>query len=117
MSQSALVNPSGFAAAYTSEYAELEGLGFRVLGFSSALLEQFFLNNQTFIFDIDGVLLWGNTPLKGAAETLQVLRRYTKRIVFLTNTAAKTRKQLAEQLNSAGIEAHEHEVSIHPKYI
>jgi len=63
-----------------------------------------------FIFDLDGVVYIGNTPLEGARETLTYLRESGRKVRFLTNNASGTRSEYARKLNKMGIECSEEEV-------
>ncbi|OIO20866.1 hypothetical protein AUJ17_05365 [Candidatus Micrarchaeota archaeon CG1_02_47_40] len=60
---------------------------------------------SSFIFDLDGVLYLGSTPIRGAAEALCELGRRNCRIFFLTNNATKTRGQYRKKLAAMGIDA------------
>ncbi|MBC7327694.1 phosphoglycolate/pyridoxal phosphate family phosphatase [bacterium] len=57
------------------------------------------------IFDMDGVIYRGNSPLPGAKETLEALRRQGKFIAFLTNNSTMTRFQYRRKLAHMGIKA------------
>jgi len=65
---------------------------------------------SVFILDMDGVLYLGKTPIKGAAETIRWLRKRGKRIVFSTNSSARTRRAQARKLARMGIAARESEI-------
>ncbi len=57
------------------------------------------------IFDIDGVLKRGSTPIPGASETVRKLREMSLKIVFLSNLSTKSREQYVDILrNRIGIE-------------
>ena len=107
----ALTDPVAFAASLAPETALLAGLGFRVLGNTETCMQSLWDLYDTFVFDVDGVLLWGSSPLGQVGEALRLLRLKGKRLVFLTNTSAKTRMDCANGLRRAGIEAAEDEVS------
>ncbi|MBU0591708.1 HAD-IIA family hydrolase [Candidatus Micrarchaeota archaeon] len=62
------------------------------------------------VFDLDGTLFVGKTPIDGAKEKLEELRRKGKQIIFLTNAGTRSRKGVAEKLNAMGFEANEKEV-------
>lgn len=57
------------------------------------------------LLDLDGVLYRGDRPIPGAAETVEALRTRGTRIVFVTNNASRTPRQVAEHLASVGIGA------------
>ena len=61
------------------------------------------------LFDIGGVLYIGNTPIKGAQESLEkIKKRFNVR--FLTNTTRKTPKMVLENLLNMGFEVEESEL-------
>ncbi|KAL8428291.1 hypothetical protein Efla_001586 [Eimeria flavescens] len=116
MASLALRDATAFAELISEAAGGLEDLGFRVWGLSGvaslrATLQQQLPRYRVIILDIDGVLLWGASALAGVAAALQQLRAAGKRIVFLTNTAAKSRRSCAEGLRRAGIDAAEEEVA------
>ena len=113
MSGLALTDAEAFSVSVSGELQELKGLGFRVLDSSVSGLRELLHRHRVFVFDIDGVLLWGSASLSGVGEALKELRRMRKRVLFLTNTASKSRRSCAEGLTRAGIEASEHEVRRH----
>lgn len=55
-------------------------------------------NIQNFLFDCDGVLYRGIDPMPGATQTIQTLLDNEKRVFFVTNNAASSRKELKEKL-------------------
>ena len=61
---------------------------------------------RNIIFDMDGVLHRGKTPIPGAAETLAGLRKRGYRVFFLTNNGEHTREFFVKRLEGFGIEAH-----------
>lgn len=65
---------------------------------------------KNIIFDMDGVLYRGETPIKGAGEAVSELRKRGLKIFFFTNNAENTRAKFVERLNSFGISAKEEEV-------
>ena len=71
---------------------------------------------DNFILDCDGVLWQGNDLIPGsgspclifmraqlAAETLQVLQKMGKRLLFVTNNSTSTRAQYVPKLQKMGI--------------
>jgi len=62
---------------------------------------------SAFILDMDGVLYIGEIPIRGAAETVAYLRRKGKKLAFVTNKSAYTRRVYARKLAQMGIAAHE----------
>jgi ribonucleotide monophosphatase NagD (HAD superfamily) len=55
------------------------------------------------VFDIDGVLIRGDTPVPGAAETLAALDSRGIATVFITNNASRTPEEIAAWLHDAGL--------------
>lgn len=62
------------------------------------------------LFDIDGVLVTSWKPIAGAAETLRALADHQVACSYLTNTTTRTRAQIAELLNDAGMAVRADEV-------
>jgi NagD protein len=58
-----------------------------------------------YVFDLDGTVYLGDTPLPGAPEALAALRAAGRRVVFLSNNPTKTREQYARKLSGMGIPA------------
>jgi 4-nitrophenyl phosphatase len=63
-----------------------------------------------FIFDLDGVVYIGKTPVKGAAETFTCLRETGKKVRFITNNSGDTRESYVRKLVGMGIECSKNEV-------
>lgn len=57
------------------------------------------------IFDLDGVLYRGHTPIPGAAAALDKIRAAGYSVSFITNNATRSRAQLQKRLASMGIHA------------
>ncbi|MCI0503612.1 HAD-IIA family hydrolase [Candidatus Micrarchaeota archaeon] len=62
------------------------------------------------VFDLDGTLFLGRTPIPGAIETLRALRDAGTKTLFLTNAGTRTRKGVAEKLVGLGFAAQEREI-------
>jgi HAD superfamily hydrolase (TIGR01450 family) len=62
------------------------------------------LTYQAFLVDLDGCLRYGREPAPGAVCLLQTLRRRGKSILVLTNTSTKGADELAEDLQSIGLD-------------
>jgi phosphoglycolate/pyridoxal phosphate phosphatase family enzyme len=60
---------------------------------------------DTFLFDCDGVLWNGGTPIPRAGEAIEALQRAGKRCFFVTNNSTKTRSKYVEVLAKSGIVA------------
>ncbi|GAB3716408.1 HAD-IIA family hydrolase [Mariniluteicoccus flavus] len=57
------------------------------------------------LFDLDGVVYLGPSPVEGAAEGIAELRESGVRIGFVTNNAARTPHHVADHLVELGVEA------------
>jgi HAD superfamily hydrolase (TIGR01457 family) len=66
--------------------------------------------NKAVIFDLDGTLYVGKTPVPGAAERLTELRAKGIRVLFLTNAATRSRANVALKLKNMGFAAEKNEV-------
>ncbi|MEM2874598.1 MAG: HAD-IIA family hydrolase [Candidatus Hadarchaeales archaeon] len=62
------------------------------------------------MLDLDGVVWVGRTPVKGAPEAVRRLREMGKKIVFMTNNSARSRKEYIWMLRKIGIRAKENEI-------
>ncbi|KAK7439856.1 hypothetical protein VKT23_017427 [Stygiomarasmius scandens] len=60
---------------------------------------------DTWLFDCDGVIWKGNTPIQGAAEVSQFLRSRGKRIIFVTNNPTHSRATFKKKFAAMGVEA------------
>ena len=56
-----------------------------------------------YIFDLDGTVYLGKTPLPTAIETITALREAGKRVVFLSNNPTQTRPMYAAKLTQMGL--------------
>ncbi|HSH29659.1 MAG TPA: TIGR01458 family HAD-type hydrolase [Thiohalobacter sp.] len=56
------------------------------------------------LFDLDGVLYQGETPIPGAVETLAWMRERAIPHLFLTNTTSRPRSALVDKLAHMGID-------------
>lgn len=62
------------------------------------------------VFDVDGTLLRGTTPIPGAAETVQTVRETGAAVGFVTNNPTRTPDSYVEKLDASGIDAEPREV-------
>ncbi len=62
------------------------------------------------IFDMDGVLYRGNTPIEGAEEVINFLKEKGIPFIFLTNNSTKTAKMYREKLLRFGIDVNEEQI-------
>ena len=53
---------------------------------------------ETFIFDCDGVLWYGNKQLEGAVKFVNELKRREKNVYFVTNNNTHTNKLVTKQI-------------------
>lgn len=58
---------------------------------------------DTFLFDCDGVIWRGDTIIDGVPETLEMLRRKGKHLIFLTNNSTKSRAGYEAKFRELGI--------------
>ena len=65
---------------------------------------------KSYMFDIDGTLLLGNTPIPGAVEFLEVLRKDKVPFFFLTNNSTNTHEEISARLTKVGIPAQPDEI-------
>ncbi|HVM19657.1 MAG TPA: HAD-IIA family hydrolase [Egibacteraceae bacterium] len=63
------------------------------------------------LFDIDGVLRHGRAPVPGAGEVVAEIRARGVRVGFVTNNAAATPRQVAQDLAELGVPATAEEVT------
>jgi phosphoglycolate/pyridoxal phosphate phosphatase family enzyme len=54
------------------------------------------------IFDLDGVVYLGDTPIPGAIESLHRLARAGHQLYFLTNNSTRSRRNYADKLTAMG---------------
>lgn len=65
--------------------------------------ELHFSEFKGFVFDVDGVLKIGHTPIEGAADVVEFLQSEGKKVAILTNSATRTRKDIVDLLKGIGI--------------
>lgn len=68
------------------------------------------LDNELFIFDLDGVVYEGTRALPNAIESLCKLRKLNKKIAFFTNNSTQTPKNFALKVTSMGYECTEEQI-------
>ena len=61
-------------------------------------------DKQGYICDMDGVIYHGDRLVEGAKEFVNWLKEKGKRFLFLTNSSAKSPKELKQKLSRLGIE-------------
>ncbi len=60
---------------------------------------------STWIFDLDGVIWRGDSPVEGAARAVERLRSLGKRCLFATNNSSRAPGYFSERLQALGIQA------------
>lgn len=65
---------------------------------------------KSYMFDIDGTLLLGNSPVPGAAKFLDILRADKVPFFFLTNNSTNTHEEIAVRLHNVGVTAEPDEI-------
>jgi HAD superfamily hydrolase (TIGR01450 family) len=65
---------------------------------------------DAFLFDLDGVLYRGDSPVPHAAASLTRLRALGKGVAFVTNNSGRPPERVAERLRAVGVEASPDEV-------
>uniref|UniRef100_A0ACD5YJC0 Uncharacterized protein n=3 Tax=Avena sativa TaxID=4498 RepID=A0ACD5YJC0_AVESA len=65
---------------------------------------------DAFLFDCDGVIWKGDELIEGVPETLELLRKMGKKIVFVTNNSRKSRKQYSKKFKALGLDVTEEEI-------
>jgi 4-nitrophenyl phosphatase len=65
---------------------------------------------QNFIFDLDGVIWRGHTPIAGAVESVNQLRVSGKRCFYCTNNSRLTQSQFADRLRDIGLQLEDEDV-------
>ncbi|MBD3307473.1 HAD-IIA family hydrolase [candidate division KSB3 bacterium] len=61
------------------------------------------LLRQGLIFDVDGVLCWGEEAIPGSVEAIQRLRDGGKRVIFISNNSTKSREEYLQKFGRLGI--------------
>jgi NagD protein len=64
-------------------------------------------SKKAFICDMDGVIYHGNKLLPGVLEFVAWLRKEDKKFLFLTNSSARTLRELSEKLARMGLKVSE----------
>lgn len=64
-------------------------------------------NKEAFICDMDGVIYHGKNLLPGVKEFVGWMRSENKKFLFLTNSSAKTLRELSEKLTRMGLDVDE----------
>ncbi|MFD1175751.1 HAD-IIA family hydrolase [Paenibacillus puldeungensis] len=60
---------------------------------------------EGYFFDLDGTILLGDQLLPGVSDSLQFLRESGKKVLFLSNTTVRTRRDCQVRLQELGLQA------------
>ncbi|EPS29554.1 4-nitrophenylphosphatase [Penicillium oxalicum] len=82
----------------------------RYLTGDKAGLREFLDKFDVFLFDCDGVLWSGDHVFPGTVDTLELLRKNGKQVVFVTNNSTKSRADYLKKLESLGIPSNVEEI-------
>lgn len=77
---------------------------------SKAVAQEFLDSFDTFLFDCDGVLWLGSHLLPSIKETLALLTKLGKQLVFVTNNSTKSRAAYCKKFASFGIDVKEDQI-------
>uniref|UniRef100_A0A0M3HS85 Phosphoglycolate phosphatase n=1 Tax=Ascaris lumbricoides TaxID=6252 RepID=A0A0M3HS85_ASCLU len=72
---------------------------------------------DTFIFDADGVLWLGETPIVGSPEFFEYLTKQNKQIIVLTNNSNRSRRALLAKMRKMGFTGTSEEDIVNPAAI
>ncbi|KAF2876981.1 HAD-like domain-containing protein [Massariosphaeria phaeospora] len=76
----------------------------------TAAIEEFLSRFDVFLFDCDGVLWSGDHLFPNVPETIEMLRKKGKQLVFVTNNSTKSRADYKKKFDKLGIPAEVEEV-------
>ncbi|GJN40249.1 hypothetical protein PR202_gb29436 [Eleusine coracana subsp. coracana] len=62
---------------------------------------------DAFLFDCDGVIWKGDKLIEGVPETMELLRKMGKKLVFVTNNSRKSRRQYSKKFRALELEVAE----------
>ncbi|MBR1747953.1 MAG: HAD-IIA family hydrolase [Clostridia bacterium] len=65
---------------------------------------------KVYLFDMDGTLNMGETPIEGAMDTLRYLDSHGKKVYFATNNSSKSQTAYVEKLRRMGYEAKQEQI-------
>ena len=68
------------------------------------------LFRKGFIFDVDGVLCWGEDIVPGSPEAIERLRRGEKSVIFISNNSTKSRTDYISKFERLGIPVKEEDL-------
>ncbi|UFJ40281.1 HAD-IIA family hydrolase [Brevibacillus humidisoli] len=65
---------------------------------------------DAYLFDLDGTIFIGGQLLPAVGETLTILQKRGKRVMFVTNTTIQTREQCASRLRAMGVDVSDDQI-------
>lgn len=65
---------------------------------------------STYIFDLDGVIYLGETPISDSPSTIETLKRAGKKVYYLTNNSGRSRADYQAKLARMGIPAEQDKI-------
>ncbi|CCH41830.1 Phosphoglycolate phosphatase [Wickerhamomyces ciferrii] len=69
------------------------------------------LNNyDTFVFDCDGVIWLGDHKIPGAVESIELLKKLGKQVIFVTNNSTKSRQAYTKKFEKFGLNISKEEI-------
>lgn len=69
------------------------------------------LNNyDTFVFDCDGVIWLGDHAIPGAADSIKLLNKLGKQVIFVTNNSTKSRKAYTKKFEKFGLQVSKEQI-------
>jgi 4-nitrophenyl phosphatase len=90
-----------FIVLHCDKFLSMQGIGTGSVDLSGI---------TTFLFDLDGVLWRGDTPIEGAAQAVNKLREAGRKCLFCTNNSSRTTAFYVEKLKRSGLEVTEDDV-------
>ncbi len=65
---------------------------------------------ELFLFDLDGVVYIDNKPTPGSVETINKIKSFDKKVLFLTNNPARSKREYSGKLKKMGIDVKSSEI-------
>lgn len=65
---------------------------------------------KVYLFDMDGTLNMGDSPIDGAMDTLRYLESHGKKVYFATNNSSKSQTAYVDKLRRMGYEAKKEQI-------
>ena len=67
-------------------------------------------NFELFLFDLDGVVYTDDKPTRGAVETVNTIKSNKKKVLFITNNPARSKREYSDKLKKLGINVKSSEI-------